>query len=361
MGGERPGSQKTGVQFRGNLMETVAPATIVWRQGLFIWGEMKSLSLEEIGKLGLREVSEPEPKQGEALVAVTRCALCRTDAKMWVGGQRDLVLPRVLGHEICGVRESDGQRVAVWPAESCGKCPHCLAGSENLCGNIRILGFNKDGGFAEKLVVSGSSLLPLPNTLGDDVACLAEPLACAINALEQSETRRGANILIFGAGSLGLLLSLAAIDLGAVPTLVEINGEKLHRSRMFRIGLGIDAAESPGSGLFDIAINACPASETFHQGVSRLKPGGLFCIFSGFNKDETFPSRWLNEIHYRQLRVAGAYGCARSHFTKAVNLLDRFQNEARLLIDKEIDLEFVPEGLQEILAGQALKIEIVFR
>jgi threonine dehydrogenase-like Zn-dependent dehydrogenase len=322
---------------------------------------MKALILEEIGKLALREVPEPEPGQGETLVAVTRCALCRTDAKMWLRGQRDLVLPRVLGHEICGVRESDGQRVAVWPAESCGKCSHCTAGSENLCGNIRVLGFNKDGGFAEKVMVGESSLLSLPSALGDDLACLAEPLACAINALEQSETPRGANILIFGAGSLGLLLALAAIDLGAIPTIVEINRDKLHRSRMFRIGLGIAAVESPGSGLYDIAINACPASETFHQGVSRLKPGGIFCMFSGFNQDENFPSCWINEIHYRQLRVVGAYGCARSHFTKAVNLLDRSQDEVRLLIDKEIDLESAPEGLQEILAGQALKIEVVFR
>ncbi len=112
-------------------------------------GFMKSLQLVKTGSLVRKDIPIPVPGADETLLNVTRCAICRTDAKMWGKGHRDLIMPRVLGHEICGIDEKTGRRYALWPGKACGCCGQCRTGSENLCSSMRITGFHTDGGFAE--------------------------------------------------------------------------------------------------------------------------------------------------------------------------------------------------------------------
>lgn len=319
---------------------------------------MRSVLLQEIGLLVMADIPEPRSGPGQALLHVSRCALCRTDAKMWAQGQRDLSLPRVLGHEICGTREGTNDRFVVWPGEACAKCVQCMGMAENLCADIKILGFNRDGGLAEKVLVPESSLIRVPTTLADNVACLAEPLACAFNALEQSNVSAGDTVLILGGGPVGLLMSLAVKTMVASPFVVEVNSAKLLRSEAFRGRLSIQAGSTSGSGTFDVAVNACSSVETLFTGISHLRTGGSFCLFSGFGGEEIFPAKTLNEIHYRQLRVVGSYGCTRSQMAHSLVVLDKYQEVAKLLIEEEIPLHKTADRLSKVLAGQALKIVV---
>lgn len=317
---------------------------------------MKALVLRKPGDMIVLDIPDPRPRPGYAVVKVESCALCRTDAKMMVHGQRDLILPRILGHEIVGIREDTYERVAVWPAQACGVCVHCVSGKDNQCDAIGIIGFNMDGGLAESLLVSESSLHPIPDSLDIDVACLAEPLACAINALEQTNIAKDQTALIFGGGSLGFLLALAAKAFGAFPTIKEIDPQKWMKSRQFLNGLGVSNQRVDDSKDYDVAINACPSTIAVIEGLQRLKKGGCFCHFSGLAPTDSMTCGALNEIHYRQLHMVGAYGCATSHFRSAIELLERHQETARLLIESKIDLEQVPAALLEILCGRPLKI-----
>lgn len=324
--------------------------------GAFYLEKMKALILREIGRLVCDDIPDPVPGDGQVLVRVTRCALCKTDAKMYFLGQRDLTLPRVLGHEICGVREDTKERVVVWPGESCGTCRFCRSGTENLCDSVRIPGFNTNGGLAQKIIINESSLVMIPETLSDDAACLAEPLACAINAIEQLSPRPGESLLVFGAGSVGLLLALAAKAFGLIPSLVETNPEKLAKSQILRSSMGVSASASVDRDCFDMAINACPSMDSVSQGVGRIRKGGRFCLFSGLVQKETLPPTLLNEIHYRQLRLVGAYGCALSNVRTAISILDEFQAIALLIIEKKISMEEVNEAMEEVYMGRTLKI-----
>jgi D-arabinose 1-dehydrogenase-like Zn-dependent alcohol dehydrogenase len=83
---------------------------------------MKALRLKEIGLLSLEETPLLHIRNDEALIKISHCAIRRTDAKAWQNGQRDLVLPRILGHEICRKHELTGERYVVWPGKSCGTC-----------------------------------------------------------------------------------------------------------------------------------------------------------------------------------------------------------------------------------------------
>ncbi|QTA87646.1 alcohol dehydrogenase catalytic domain-containing protein [Desulfonema magnum] len=318
---------------------------------------MNSLQLEKIGSLKLKPSPLPEISSGEILLKVTHCAVCRTDAKMWERGQRDLVLPRILGHEICGVSEQSKKRFVVWPGKACGHCQQCRRGSENLCREMEIMGFHKDGGFAEYAAVPESSLIPVPDDLAGNIASLAEPLACTLNALEQAKVRKGDRVLIYGAGPVGLMAGLAAHAQKAFPFIKDISPEKLRRSADFQKQIRIENADaSPDNpGGFDVVINAAPSQDTFLKGLSDLRHGGRFCLFSGLTDESPVPVAVVNEIHYRQLQVTGAYGCTRLQMKNALKLLSAYKDEMCLLIDDHIELAQVPAVLPKILEGQALK------
>ncbi len=319
---------------------------------------MKALVLRERACLRLEDLPEPVAGPDEVSIAVSRCALCRTDAKIWDQGHRDLLLPRILGHEICGTRGDTGERCVVWPGESCGQCEHCRSGAENLCREMRILGFNRDGGLAETVTAKRTSLIAVPESLPDRLACMAEPLACALSALDLVEVKEGMSVLVFGAGAVGLLMAVAARAAGCKVSVREISEEKLHMSTEFRRSLQIQSFTTKSRDRFDVVVNACPAVETLVSGVSVLKSQGRFSFFSGFVGEDHLPARALNEIHYRQLHVVGAYGCTRDQMARGVTLLDAYQNEVSLLIQEEIPIESVKSVLPGILSGRSLKIVV---
>ncbi len=321
---------------------------------------MKALLLESIGELRIKDLPRPRVDSGMVEMRVSHCAICRTDVKMWRQGHRDLVLPRILGHEVAGTLENTGERYAVWPGECCGKCEHCAGNTENLCAAMRILGFHRDGGFAEYVAVPEVALVAVPSSLPGFVACLAEPLACGLNALSLAGLAPGQSILIFGAGPVGLLMALAARDLGARVLLHDINPMKLEISTQFRRKLSMDNVAMEETPSVDVAVNACPTMDAFLRGVALLASGGCFCLFSGFTDERSVPVDLLNQIHYRQLRIVGAYGCTREQMVQAVRLLEKYRAEVELIIDRRIGIEDVPRELSAMVNGQVLKYVVEF-
>jgi len=102
---------------------------------------------------------------------------------MWWQGHRDLILPRVPGHEIAGYDDRSGHLYTVWPGQSCGKCRYCTDGRENLCEKMRIIGFHSDGGFARYVSVPTSCLIPVNEEIAPRILTFAEPAACILDAL----------------------------------------------------------------------------------------------------------------------------------------------------------------------------------
>lgn len=302
----------------------------------------------------------PEPAENEVLLQISHCALCRTDAKMWKMGQRDLRLPRILGHEICGISTESGRRFVVWPGRSCKKCELCQNGFENLCKSMQILGFHVDGGLAEYVAVPQDSLIPIPEKLPGDIACLAEPLACTINAMVSSQVLLGDKALVFGAGPVGLLTCLALKVHGSTPYIIDINPERCVQTQQFQDRLGIRCATNFDARDFDVCINAAPSLDTFVKGLDYLKDCGKFCLFSGFGGNDMLSASSLNEIHYRQLKVFGAYGCTRIQMENAIGILVKYQRTIRLLIERHISLKDVPEILPQILESRTMKFVVTF-
>lgn len=321
---------------------------------------MKSLLLEDKGQLSIREIPLPLPSKDEVLLKVSHCSICRTDAKMFRDGHRDLLMPRIMGHEISVFDPESGNRFAVWPGLSCGNCPLCKKGLENLCVNMKITGFHRDGGFAEYISVPRSSLLEVPDEIPSDLVCFAELLASGLNAVEQQETIPGGKILIIGAGPAGILAGLAFHFSKAKVFIMDKDPLKIEKCGVFSKQTGIEIKNDFGDMLFDMTLNAAPGAGAFGECVRKLKPGGTLYFFSGISWDGIIPVSVLNEVHYRQLKICGVYGNTKKQMAKALEIISADIEIFRGLIEKKLKLEDVPLIMDKVLSGTKFKYIVEF-
>src|SRR5712691_10608082 len=139
---------------------------------------MRAMLLRE-PRTPLEPVELPVPRvgDGQLLIRVKACAVCRTDLHVIEGELRDPKLPLIVGHQIVGTVEGSGKRVGVpWLGSTCGECGYCKSGRENLCDRARFTGYTIDGGYAEYAVADARFCFPLPDTYSDEQAA---PFLCA--------------------------------------------------------------------------------------------------------------------------------------------------------------------------------------
>jgi L-iditol 2-dehydrogenase len=195
---------------------------------------------------------------------------------------------------------------------------------------MRIIGFHIDGGFSEYVKVPAANLIPLPDGMSVSAAALAEPLGCAtrqmrtIGAPDWNEGGGRPKIFIAGCGALGVLTAMLWSERGARVTAADARPDKIRKAAPVLEAFGVRAAPISELGAveagFDFAIACCPGGDGFALCVRSLKKGGRMGFFSGV----TFPmpdERAFNELHYKEIQLSGAYGCALSDTREAVGVL----------------------------------------
>lgn len=317
---------------------------------------MNAIVVRQIGSFEYVRVQDPAPGPGEVLVRVAVAGLCRTDLKLIEIGHRDLVLPRIPAEEVVGevtglgagvAREWMGKRVYLYPGTSCGDCPPCLAGAGNLCRGMRIMGFHRDGGFAELVVAPRECLIELPEGLSYESAVFAEPLSCCLNALELARVNPGEQIGIWGGGPAGTLLERAAIGMGAVSLVVETDPQRQRGTRL--------AAIPPGVSL-DVAIVAVGDAVAYQQAFATLGPRGRLVVFSGLSGATAAQSLDLNRIHYLEQTIVGAYGCSRRHGEQALDWIASRRIFVEDLITHRFPLDELGAALEVVRRREGMKV-----
>jgi L-iditol 2-dehydrogenase len=206
--------------------------------------------LHAVADVRIHDEPDPEhPPAGWSVVQVTSVGLCGSDLHWFTEGgigENYLESPVVPGHEFAGrvlTGPSAGQRVAVDPAIPCGSCEVCAAGHGNLCPTVRFAGHGDlDGALQEKIVWPDHLLVPIPDTISDDAAALLEPLGVAIHAVGLAHVRPGGDILVVGAGPIGILAAVTALRAGARRVFVS---EPLAHRRATAAKFGVDGAWAP--------------------------------------------------------------------------------------------------------------------
>lgn len=182
----------------------------------------------EVGAVHLREVAEPRPGPGQALLQVRAATICGSDLHVWdwePAFHQIMPIPVILGHEFSGVIAElgpgvtgfqVGQRVLSESVVYCGQCRQCRRGETNICTNFQVFGVHRDGGFAEYAVADAKLLHVLPDNLPFERAAVVEPTTVSTHAVfERSGVQPGDLTLVMGPGPIGLLAAQAARVAGA--------------------------------------------------------------------------------------------------------------------------------------------------
>ncbi len=317
----------------------------------------RCIMVSKIGAFEWTRKPLPPPAEDEVLVRVEGSGLCRTDLKLIRHGHRDLVLPRIPGEEAVGRIIAKGSRVTgfemddrvyIYPGVWCGRCRACTHGAPNLCRDMRIMGFHRDGGFAGQVIVPAQSLIRVPAGLAPETAVLAEPLSCCLNALELGRVQPGDRVGIWGAGPAGLLLARAAVAMGG--TVVNIEPD---RRRCDFCG-GIPACSREYR--FDVCIVAAGVPEAYQEALAHLSPRGRLVIFSGLLPAADAVTVSLNQLHYHEQTLVGAYGCAFRHGIQALAWLAEGTVAVADMISHRLPLRDLEAALQLVEKRRSIKI-----
>ena len=215
-------------------------------------GRMRALVFDR--KLEFRgDYPAPVAAPGESIVRVSVAGICGTDLEIARGYMQYRGVP---GHEFAGrVIESQnsalrGKRVVGEINAGCGRCAMCLAGDARHCPNRTVLGIlGRDGAFAEFVRLPDLNLIPIPDSIADDVAVFVEPLAAAYEIFEQAHLARNQTIVVLGDGRLGAMVALALKGEKYLPIVAGHHREKL--ARLAELGLET-VEESSLRGKFDV-------------------------------------------------------------------------------------------------------------
>lgn len=336
---------------------------------------MKALVYYGTQDMRVSEIEDPQVKEGEVLIKVEACGICGSDVHGYLGITGRRIPPMVMGHEFTGTVSalgegiedvSLGDRVVVYPARFCGRCDFCKVGLTNLCVNRTIFGvMNVNGAMAEYVSVPKENILKLPENIDFVKGTFLEPLSVAYRAVKTAGDILNRNILIVGAGTIGLLI-LQIVRLGGARTVVitDINDARLEIARRLGVNLTLNPdredikasiSESIPDGI-DLAFEAVGSESTVNQALTALKNRGT-CIFVGNSvKNITID---MQNIVTRELRILGTYTYTLGEFRESISLLEKIDVET--MLSKVVPLEEGPEVFRELIRKDSNLLKVVLK
>ncbi|MFD2327738.1 zinc-binding dehydrogenase [Cohnella sp. GCM10020058] len=295
---------------------------------------MQALVYQGPEKLAIEQVDVPSIKPHEVLVKVESVGICGSELEGYLGHSSVRVPPLVMGHEFCGrvagLGEqtnglSHGDKVVVNPLIACGTCASCQRGEYNICRNRKIVGIHRPGAFADYVAVPYENVIRVPQEMDASLASLAEPLAVAIHAIKLG-LRPLDDLLIYGAGPIGLLCVAAARQMGACSIVVlDLQPARLsHAEKLGAIGLSPRQIEDRREELFPqgipVIIDCVGVQATREQAMNLVDPGGaVIMVGLGHGKSE-LP---MNHLVRQEISLIGSYTYSHEDFRQAVALLIR--------------------------------------
>jgi len=204
---------------------------------------MKAVIYRGTRNIKVEDLSTPEASDKETLVKFKAGSICGTDLHFYRGEWSWLRTGNIIGHDACGVRVDNGERVAMMPIIYCGSCYFCLRGLQTLCESGKVLGFRVNGLFAEFVALPTKNLIPIPESVSDEEAAILEPVALAIRTLDSLQPRLMDWVTIIGQGPIGLLMTQVAKLKGCQVIAIDLQDYRLKLSQRYGADICINAAE----------------------------------------------------------------------------------------------------------------------
>lgn len=339
---------------------------------------MRAIVFDGPGRLTLRDVARPEPGPGEVVVRVHAALTCGTDLKGYKRGHRLFAPGMTFGHEFSGVisavgaqvpRWREGDRVTAANSAPCNGCFYCRRGQQQLCEDLEQR-FNW-GAFAEYIRVPAhivaQNMHGVPAAVSFEHAGLIEPLACAIHGASIADIRLGDTVAIIGAGAQSLMQITIARSMGAARVLVVGRSRgRLERAKTLGAAETFSALDgdavsfvrdqSGGRGA-DVVIESAGTPETWQQALAMTRPGGTAVMYSGL-PGGTQVAFDATKLHYSQITLKGIFHHTPRYVEMALRMLAGGQIDGAALIDGDIELAQVEDGLLRMDRGEVVKLAV---
>ncbi len=251
---------------------------------------VRALQIVTVGAaLAAVDMPDPQPSPGEVLVRIEAAGICRSDVHYRSGLRRIPGVPLVPGHEVAGTIAAVGvgispnrvgERVCLHYLVTCGQCAACRRGAEQFCAVGQMIGLDRQGGYAESIVVPAVNAVPIPEGVATETAAaMMCSTVTVLHALRRAGIRPGERVAVLGAGGLGISAVQVALALGASSVLaVDVNPVKLAAAERFGAiavnGTGdVVGALSAGGGV-DVALELVGIADLMRVAVAALAPGG---------------------------------------------------------------------------------------
>ncbi len=328
---------------------------------------MRAAVVQAVNDVDVMTVEDPVPGPRDVVVEVAACGICGTDLHI-LDGEFAPSLPIIPGHEFAGVvvaRGSDarelalGERVAVDPSLYCNECHYCRIGHNNLCERWNAIGVSVPGGAAQYAVAPVGNCVRLPERIRLEDAALIEPLSCAIRGYDVLRSQLGAHVLIYGSGTMGLMMLQLAKRTGAASVdVVDINPERL----VTAAALGCSSTATSADDLdqprgWELVIDATGAGPAIQDGLSRVAPGGTFLQF-GVASYDTRVTIEPYRIYNKEITITGSMAVLHS-FERAAELFATGVLDPDVFISDRLPLEDYAEALARFKRGEGRKIQVL--
>lgn len=332
---------------------------------------MRAVVFEGQGQLALQERPVPEPGPKEILIETAAVGICGTDTHVFDGEFEGTVFPLVPGHEAtgtivalgAGVNDgvfdfAVGDHVAVNPSTTCGECEFCLNGHQNLCPQWNGLGVVASDGASQQFFTAPSrNVYKLRPETDLYQAALIEPLACAIRGWDVLPRRLGDHVLVYGAGTMGLLMAQLAGRAGAASvSIVDLNAQRLVTAEECGIPNRYTSADQADRAKWDVVIDCTGNIRAIEDGLTRVKPAGYFQDFGVAPADRTAQYSPFR-VYRDELNIVGTMAVHNS-FGRAVELFEAGAVNAKAMISHSFTLDDYATALDMFRAGTGRKLQI---
>ena len=305
---------------------------------------MKAAVFKERGQpLAIEELADPTPGPGQVVVQVGRCGICGSDLHVTHEPANLAPTGKVLGHEYAGEviaigagveRVRAGDNVAVMPLSSCGQCANCLNGEPAWCAQRMIDG----GGYAEFSLTHERQCIKLPSTLSMQDGALVEPMAVGLHAVAQSGLGPGDNVLVYGAGPIGLATIFWLKRMGAGQ--IAVTARSTQRKEL-ALNMGADLFVEPSDDppAAAIVFECVGASGLLQQSILSVRMRGTVVVAGlCFHADSIVPAAMV----VREARIQPAAFYSLREFEHATEPLDQGAVEPAMMVTDTVSLTDMP-------------------
>ena len=340
---------------------------------------MQAFVYEGTGNFNLKNAPMPKVRNNSGIIKIEATSICGTDVRAFRFGSEKIITPRIIGHEVIGrfveigkdvKKFKVGDRVHIAPAIGCGICYYCRKGHTNLCNNLKTIGFDFDGTFAEYMEIPPEAfeqdhLTNVQENISSIEAVLTEPIACIINAQSYLNISKGDLVAIFGSGFIGIIHAELAFRKGAAKVfMVEINDERIKMIKSILPNIiiinskieslkDIIAEHSGGRGV-DIAITACSVGSAQTDAMNIIAKRGRISLFGGL-PTETTGFIDSNIIHYKEVSVHGSHASTVAQNREVLDMIGNNELSVKPFIKNTFPLKDVLRAFEALSNEEIIK------